>query len=506
MSWDRQELANFVAVIGATLLIAGYWRYSTQQELLLASKILLIGGVVGVLAGIALGFHGIRDHFSKRSSQLGTNTTILLVAVGAVLVILNFLGFQHHKRYDLTSEKLFTLSDQTRKIVGGLKNDVTIVRFSKTADQQFNDLMTEYRSLSSHLKSQIVDPQEKPDVAKQYGAQHMGDVIVASGPRKETLSPSGDASEQDLTSAILKVTRDKQKTICFVSGHGEKALNDDQTTGYSLADQGLKKEDYATKPINLVSQNGVPSDCDAVVIAGPTQAYFPQETAALKKYLDGGGKALIEVDPETNPKLDDIFQAWNVNVGDNVVIDASGMGQILGAGPGIPLVVDYGASPITKNLTRHMTFFPLARTVSPADKSKSTPETVELLKTSPQSFTTPKLEHEVKFDSKTDKSGPLTLGVAAKRNDEKHGRLVVIGDSDFAANQAIGQASNGDLFYNTINWLAEDENLISIRPKSATNRHVSLTESQAVGLRWLDLFFLPGIVILSGIYVWWKRR
>jgi ABC-type uncharacterized transport system involved in gliding motility auxiliary subunit len=153
-----------------------------------------------------------------------------------------------------------------------------------------------------------------------------------------------------------------------------------------------------------------------------------------------------------------------------------------------------------------MTFFPLARTVSPADKSKSTPETVELLKTSPQSFTTPKLEHEVKFDSKTDKSGPLTLGVAAKRNDEKHGRLVVIGDSDFAANQAIGQASNGDLFYNTINWLAEDENLISIRPKSATNRHVSLTESQAVGLRWLDLFFLPGIVILSGIYVWWKRR
>jgi ABC-type uncharacterized transport system involved in gliding motility auxiliary subunit len=506
MTWDRQELANFVGAIGAALLIAGYWRYSTQQELLLPSKILLIGGGVVVLAGIGLGFHGIRDHFSKRSSQLGTNTTILLLAVGAVLVILNFLGFQHHKRFDLTSEKLFTLSDQTRKIVGGLKNDVTIARFSKTPDQQFNDLMTEYRGLSSHLKSEIVDPQEKPDVAKQYGAQHMGDVVVASGPRKETLAPSGDVAEQDLTSAILKVTRDKQKTICFVSGHGEKALNDDQATGYSQADQGLKKEGYTTKSINLVSQNGVPADCDAVVVAGPTQAYFPQETAALKKYLDGGGKALIEVDPETNPKLDDIFQAWNINVGDNVVIDASGMGQILGAGPGIPLVVDYGASPITKNLTRHMTFFPLARTVSPADKSKPIPETVELLKTSPQSFTTPKLEHEVKFDSKTDKSGPLTLGVAANRNDEKHGRVVVIGDSDFAANQAISQASNGDLFYNTINWLSADENLISIRPKSATNRHVSLTESQAVGLKWLDLFFLPGIVILSGIYVWWKRR
>src|ERR1700730_8277451 len=503
MSWDRQELANFIGAIGAALLIAGYWRYSTQQELLLGSKILLIGGAVVVLAAIGLGFQGLSDHFSKRSSQLGTNTTILLLAVGAVLVILNFLGFQHHKRFDLTSEKLFTLSDQTRKIIGGLKSDVTIARFSKTPDQQFNDLMTEYRSLSPHLKSEIVDPQEKPDVAKQYGAQHMGDVIVASGPHKETLAPSGDVSEQDLTSAILKVTRDKQKTVCFLTGHGEKALNDDQATGYSLADQGLKKEDYVTKSINLVSQNGVPSDCDVVVIAGPTQAYFPQETAMLKKYLDGGGKALIEVDPETNPKLDDIFQAWNINVGDNVVIDASGMGQMLGAGPGIPLVVDYGASPITKSLTRHMTFFPLARTVSPADKSKPNPETLELLKTSPQSFTTPKLEHEVKFNSKTDKSGPLSLGVAANRTDEKHGRVVAIGDSDFAANQAIGQASNGDLFYNTINWLAEAEKRISIRPKTATNRHVSLTESQAVGLKWLDLFFLPGVVILSGIFVCW---
>jgi len=508
MRWDRQEVAKFIGSSGAILLLAGYLRYSTQRELLLLSKILLIGGGVLVVAAAGLGFQSIRNYFSKRSSQLGTNTSILALGVIAGLVILNFLGFQHHKRFDLTSERLFTLSDQTKRIVGGLKNDVRIVRFSKTPDQQFNDLMIEYRNLSSHLKSENVDPQEKPDVAKEYGAQHIGDVIVASGSRKENLTPGAEGafSEQDVTSAILKVTRDKQKTICMVSGHGEKSPSDDQTTGYSRADQGLKKEGYTTKTINLVSENGVPSDCDVVVIAGPTQAYFPQETAMLQKYLNGGGKALIELDPETDSKLDDIVQSWNIKVGNDVVIDASGMGRLLGAGPGIPLVLEYGASPITRNLARHMTFFPLARTVSTADKSKTNPETVELLKTSAQSFTTPKLQREVKFDSKTDKSGPLSLAVAASRNDEKHGRLVVIGDSDFAANQAISQASNGDLFYNTIDWLAQDENLISIRPKTATNRQVSLTESQATGLKWLDLFFLPGIVILSGVYIWWKRR
>ena len=114
---------------------------------------------------------------------------------------------------------------------------------------------------------------------------------------------------------ILKVTRDTEKTVCFVTGHGEKSLTDDQAAVTALADQGLKKEAYTTEVDQSGFANGVPSDCDVVVIAGPTQAYFPQETDDGQKYLDGGGKALIEVDPETNPKLDAILQAWNINVG-----------------------------------------------------------------------------------------------------------------------------------------------------------------------------------------------
>ena len=146
--------------------------------------------------------------------------------------------------------------------------------------------------------------------------------------------------------------------------------------------------------------------------------------------------------------------------------------------------------------------------MSTADKSKSDPQEVELLKTSARSFTIPNLDQkEVKFDPKTDTAGPLSLGVAATRTSgEKQGRLVVIGDSDFAANQWLGLQHNGDLFFNTIDWLAQDENLISIRPKSPTNRRVTLTESQWSMLRWFDLFFLPGLVIFAGVYIWWKRR
>jgi ABC-type uncharacterized transport system involved in gliding motility auxiliary subunit len=512
--WNKSEIAKFVATIAGACLISSYIRYTYQGSLLLMSKILLISGGVLLLASIVLGFREIVAFFSQRSSRLGTNTTVLALAVLAILGLLNFVGYRHHKRFDLTSEKLFTLSDQTRKVVGGLTTDVNIVRFNKSPDQQLDDLMSEYKNLSPHLKFQNVDPQAKPEVAQQYGASRMGDVVVASGSRTEHLESGtrGQTSEEDVTSAILKVTRTSVKTVCFVTGHGEKSITDTQQDGYSTLDTELKKEGYATKTVNLVSENGVPSDCSVLVIAGPTQSYFPQESAMVEKYLTDGGKALIEVDPLTepkqqDPKLDPVFEAWNIKVGNNIVIDASGVGRLFGTGPAIPLVYSYGASPITKGFERSMTFFPLARTVSIADKSKTDVQQTELLKTSAQSFTKTKIQEKVAYDPKTDAIGPLSLGVAASRTSgDKSDRLVVIGDSDFASNQAIGQVRNADLFYNTINWLAQDENLISIRPKSATNRRVTLTEAQQKGLQWLDMIFLPGIVVLAGITIWWKRR
>ena len=155
-----------------------------------------------------------------------------------------------------------------------------------------------------------------------------------------------------------------------------------------------------------------------------------------------------------------------------------------------------------------MTYFPIARTASIADKSKSDPEDVELLKTSARSFTKAKLEHTVKYDPKTDTLGPLSLGVAAnKKVGDKSARLVVVGDSDFATNQVLGgPGSDGDFFLNSINWLAQDEDQISIRPKAEASSHITLTVAQATGLTWIDRLFLPGLVIIVGISIWWKRR
>ena len=512
MKWDRGEWARTVASIGVALLIASYVRETREGELHKLGLGLLIGGGVCLLAALVLGFRGIVGFFSRRSSQLGTNTSILSLAVIVILGLVNFAGFRHHKRFDLTTEKLYTLSDQTRQIVGGLQKDVTIVRFDKRTDPRLDDLMAEYRNLSPHFKFMNVDPVENPEVMKQYGGTRMQDVVLASGTRTEHLEPGprGDISEQEITSAILKVTRDKLKTVCFVTNHGEKVLSDDAGEGFSAVQQELKRENYNVRPLELLSEDKVPPECDVLVIAGPRQAFFSQETTAVEKYLDAGGKVLLLLDPEIDPKLDDLLQAWNINVGKNLIIDASGVGRIFQTGPTYPVVMDYGSSPITKDFGRTMTLFPNARTAGIADRGKTTPESVELLKTSARSFTIPGLKKgqtEIKYDPKTDTAGPLSVGVAAsKKAGDASARLVVIGNSEFAANQWIGQQRNGDLFFNAINWLAQDENLISIRPKSITNRRVTLTQVQGVGFQWFALLILPGVVILSGAYIWWKRR
>ena len=277
-----------------------------------------------------------------------------------------------------------------------------------------------------------------------------------------------------------------------------------------MADE-LKKENYVTKTVNLVSENGVPADCTVLVDAGPAKALFPQEAEMIGKYLENGGKAMLLVDPDMNPGLADLLKAWNINLGENTVIDASGVGRMFGTGPAVPLVSDYGAHPITQNFGRTMSFFPLARTVTIADKGNTKLYPVELLKTSSFSFAVKDLEdlkkRGGKLDPKVDTQGPLSIGVAVENKEgDKDSRLVVIGDSDFASNQVISMQRNGDLFYNAINWLSADENLISIRPKSPTNRRVNLTEGQTRGLFWFSLVFLPGFVILAGIIIWWKRR
>lgn len=508
MKVERREIFTTAAWLGGALVLAGVVRYSVENEPTTLTKWILISGGVLLLAALAGNFREVAGFFGSRGGRLGTNTLVLALAFVAILGLVNFLGYRHSKRWDWTPEHLYTLSDETKKVLGGLKEDVHVIRFDKVSGRDpLAETMAEYRKVSQHLGYQVVDPQERPDIARQYEVRRMGDIVVSAGTRTEHLK---DSDEQTLTSGILKVTQTRQKSVCFVTGHGERSLTGTDGEGYSGVQKELERENYTVKPVNLVEAKQVPVECDVMVVAGPKTGYFSEEAEALEKYLEAGGKVLVMEDPGTDPKLDALLGPWNISVAKDLALDVSGAGQLFGLGAAVPVVTHYGASPITEALESRMTLFPLARTVSAVDKKNYQKPVTELLLTSSRSFAKnnwDEKQKELKFEQGKDQPGPLTLGVSEERKEaSKTARLVVIGNSAFASNAFLTLQSNGDLFDNTVNWLAQDENLISIRPKSPTNRRLTLTLAQERLFYWFSLIMVPGIVLVTGVVLWWKRR
>ena len=508
MKWNRKEIYSAVAWIAGALLAAGVVRTMIANELTRLNEGLMISGGVLLLVWLAGSFRDLAGFFGSRSGKLGTNAIALILAFVAILGLINFLGYRHSKRWDWTPNHLYTLSDETKKVLAGLKEEVHFNRFDKkSGGDPLAETMAEYRKDSPLVTYQVVDPQARPDIARQYEVRHMGDLVVTSGTRTEHLK---DTDEQSLTSGILKVTEVRQKSVCFVTGHGERSLTSSDGEGYSEAEKELERENYTVKPINLVEAKQVPAECDVVVVAGPKTGYFPEEAEALDKYLQAGGKVLAMVDPGTDPKLDPLFGPWNISVGKDLALDVSGAGQLFGLGAAVPVVTHYGSSPITEALESRMTFFPLARTVGAADKKNYQKPVTDLLFTSNRSFAKnnwDEKQKELKFEPGKDQSGPLTLGVSEERKEGPNtARLVVIGNSAFASNAFLTLQSNSDLFDNTVNWLAQDENLISIRPKAPTNRRVTLTVAQERLFYWFSLILVPGVVLVTGVVLWWKRR
>src|SRR5262249_32430550 len=217
MNNNRQEITKLAGIVGPALALAGYIYYSREQVWKWYTIAPIAIGLALLLTSIVLSFGSIVAFFRGRQGRLGANTVALTVAVIAIISVLNFLGYRHHKRFDLTSEGLYTLSDQTKKIVGGLQKDVKVIKFDKSDDQTLTDQMSEFKYLSTHISYERIDPQQKPEIARQYAVQKFGETIVAAGERVER---PAQTDEQTLVNAIMKVTRDKLKRVCFTEGHG----------------------------------------------------------------------------------------------------------------------------------------------------------------------------------------------------------------------------------------------------------------------------------------------
>jgi len=451
-----------------------------------------------------------------RQTKYAAYATIYTLVVLAVVVVANVLANRYNRSYDATSNKRYSLSDETKKLVDGAKQDVTITYFNQSSHfNQGRDLLDEYSALSSKVKVKYIDPDKDPEVARADGVTSVPVATVTIGDKTEKAS---DVSEEGITGAFIRDIKNNTRTVCFVTGSGEHQLDDDSRDGLTQLKTLLGKDSYETQSIDLVTQASVPASCTAVVVAGPTHDYEQPEVDALKTFVENGGRAFFMLDPPLqmgptsvadNTSLTTLLTSWGVTTDRDLVLDLNPIGQIAGLGPQEPLVTSYSASqPIVSDMRGTATAFPITQSLTIASTGKTTVD--QLFSSSASSLATTNLSSpRVDVKDPNNKKGPLVLAAAGtyqtgKPNSE--GRFVVIGSSIWASNRFLRFNGNGDLAANAINWLCSDEDLISIRPKPPEERGLTLTQAQLVSVRLVSQFVLPIIVIIAGIVVWWKRR
>ena len=450
-----------------------------------------------------------------RQTKYGAFAATYILVVLAVVAVANYLANEHSKVYDATANKRYSLSEQTAKIVKGLKQAATITYFNQsTRFREGKDLLDEYKNLSPKLTVEYVDPDKDPQRAREAGIRNFGTAIVQVGAKKEEAK---SMTEEGITGAFIRDLKSNTRTVCFLGGSGEHQIEDSDREGFSRFKELLAKDNYEAKTIDLLQKPEIPNDCTTLVVAGPTRNYVQPEVDAIKKYVEDGGRALFLLDPPLkigrsevadNDALTSLLQSWGVTMDKDLILDLSPVGQLFGLGPQVALVTSYSSQPIVNEIKRTATGFPLARSIEIKSTDKTTVE--KLFDSSASSLATENLSSDrVNVQDPKNKKGPLTIAAAGTYNTGKEnvqGRFVVVGSSGWAANRFLDFNGNSDLALNTINWLSSDEDLISIRPKPQDDRRITMTRGQLSLVRATSQFVLPLIVIMAGVGVWWNRR
>jgi ABC-type uncharacterized transport system involved in gliding motility auxiliary subunit len=504
---DRQQLWWWLSIAGLALVVL----YSLSQ------------------------WREIARMMSRRQARYGTlATSSVLIALGIVVAV-NYVLARQNKRWDLTAAGQYSLSDQTKQVLRGLTEPIKVIVFAREDEfPRYRDRLGEYVYTSSQVSVEYVDVDKQPLLAKQYEVQSYGTVVFDYQGRVERVVSD---AEQDLTNGLIKVVEGKPRVASFVQGHGEKDPTATDRNGYSALQDALKLDNFSVSTFVLAQEGKVPDDASVVIVAGPKTDLLPGEIEALRGYLERGGKVLFLLDP---PESDDapaltnttaFLKDWGIEVGSDVVVDVSGVGQLIGTDASVPVAATYPAHAITDRFNL-LTAFPLTRSVKPVSGGATGRVAQTFVETSARSWAESSLAElatgEVAMNAdEGDTAGPISIAVAVSvpvpksdtstSTDEKkdetaddapqpESRLAVFGDSDFASNAAVGIQGNRDLVLNAINWLAQQENLISIRPREPEDRRITLTADQQFRIQLLSIFLVPGVVLGLGIYTWWRRR
>ncbi len=472
----------------------------------------------------------------SRQNRYGVYLTGYLLVVLLLLGGVNYLANRFNKSLDSTANKRYTLSDQTTKLAANLKEDIQLRYFDQSGNfAQARDLLSRYDDLSPRIRVEYVDIDQQPQQARAAGVTAMGEIVLSRGERFERAS---SLSEEEITRALLRLVREGGRKACVLQGSGEAALDSREADGFSNLSVLLQASSYELAALNPLAGDRLDASCTVLVVAGPRSNYADPQVAEIEQYVRDGGSILLMLDPtgeaqglrtEENSGLIQLAKRWGVEVKSNVLISQPGTANSVLLGPLTLVVGSYERHPITSTLNGAVTVFPEARSLAVDEAAALQP----LFSSQADTFAAKDLqalEGEVQLSSL--ERGPFLLAVAGSLpapdaapvpapvpapeggtaategapSPAKPGRFVVLGNSRWAANGSVARYKNRNLLVNMINWLAADEELISIPPKPESEAAIVLSPVQLRVVNLVSLVGIPLLVVLAGVLVWLQRR
>ena len=507
---------------GLILIAVGLGLFAIYGTMTLTAAGFLWPGLLLTLFLLYVRFNEIKKLLAKKSSRYGANMVVMVIIFATVVIFMATLGEAHKKRFDLTKTGRFTLSSQTKKILRSLDTPVKAVAFYRNEPgtmharqrQTMRDLLEEYTSFSDNFTFTFIDPDRKPGLASKYGVSEYRIVLLMAGGKQVKVA---NEKEEKMTNGLIKLLREEQKIVYFVKGHGEKDINSKTKDGYNAALQAIVKESYTVRELLLLRVDDVPEDASVLVLASPRRDLDQAELDKLDRYYKRGGALLVEIDPGHPPAFRTWVEQYGFKLQADVIIDQQS--QLYGASHLTPVVYAYHKKhPLTEGFTL-ASYFPIANSVY-IDEDKKRGR-YQLALTGPNSWTEvdkAQLESgQAEYNEEREKRGPIpvmavtTIAIEGEEDSQgakrdRYGKMILIGDSDFADNTNINLAGNGDLFLNSINWLAEEANLIAVRAKKSYITPVVLTVAQGRAIFWIPVVMIPSVVLMAGISIYSRRK
>jgi len=446
--------------------------------------------------------------------QLGLQVLLLLIGLGCLQVVAD----RTNRRFDLTPAGGMSLSPVTTKLLAEVKARLRVtVFFQRGTRERYAELLERVRAVNRGIEFELFDLDRFPDRARSLGVTQYGRAAIEYEGRRVVVLAW---PEEQLAGGILRALRGRARRLVFTTGHGERAPGGGPE-GYGRLAGALEAENYAPEGGSLL-EGPVPPETDLLVVAGPKHDFLVPELEFMAAYLKGGGGVLMLLDPGPLPNLSRLLASMGVRLGDDFVVDRER--RVLGT-DGLAAIVelfkrdnpvsDAGPNPIESGVV-----LPSARTVDVVGEVPGV-AAESVARTSPTAWAMADpgraRRGEEPSKAKHDVPGSASVVVTAELGggdgERRPGRLVVVGDADFASDAYLDLLGNRDLALNAVAWVAGEEALAGERTKRVPEvlRPLSplvLTDRQARTVFLVSVALVPGLVLVPGVVFvgLWRRR